>query len=108
METRNRKQSAPETSVHTTSKDPKLGLMPPISEHSKPIRKTSGEAYITKLYRKNPGVFDEYMRLRQVVKAANQEKAAAVKRFETLFGSCAAFLDIESACEESVTEDENN
>ena len=77
-----------------------------ISDKSKAIKKTPGEAYFTKLYRKHPHVFDEIKKLREAVKAADQEKAAANERLKTLLGSGAVFLDMESACEETETENE--
>ena len=97
MSTRKSKEPVGETPADNSTKDLKLGLVTMISKKSKAIKKTPGEAYFTKLYRKHPQVFDEIKRLREVVKAADQEKYAANERLKTLLGSGAVFLDIESA-----------
>ena len=97
MATRKSKEPVVETLPDTSTKDPKLGLVTMISKKSKSIKKSPGEAYFTKLYRKHPQVFDEIKRLREVVKAADQEKHAANERLKTLVGSGAVFLDMESA-----------
>jgi len=77
-------------------------------ERSKSIKKSSGEVWVTRLYNKNPGIFDEYRRLKQVVRTATREKEAAEKRMETLFGSAAGLLDIESAADDTESEQEEN
>jgi len=77
-------------------------------ERSKPIKKSSGEVWVKKLYNKNSALFDEYRRLKSVVRTAIREKDAAEKRLETLFGSAAGLLDIESAADDTETEQEEN
>ena len=59
MSTRKSKEPVGETPADTSTKDPKLGLVTMISKKSKVIKKTPGEAYFSKLYRKHPHVFDE-------------------------------------------------
>ena len=97
MATRKSKEPVVETLPDTSTKDPKPGVVTGVSKKSKAIKKSPGEAYFTKLYRKHPQVFDEIKRLREVVKAADQEKHDANERLKTLVGSGAVFLDMESA-----------
>jgi hypothetical protein len=77
-----------------------------ISEKSKVIKKSSGDVYFSKLYKKHPQVFDEMRKLREAIKTAEAEKTAANQRLKTLISSSAVFHDVESACEESQTESE--
>ena len=106
MQTRKSKEVVAESPATTTTKESKLGLVVPMLERSKPIKKTSGEDWVKKLYARNSTLFDEYRRLKQVVKTATREKAAAEQRLETLFGSAAGLLDVESAAEDTETEQE--
>lgn len=72
-----------------------------ISEKSKVIKKASGEVYFAKLYKKHLLIFDEIRKLREAIKTADAEKAAANERLEKLLSSNAVLQDAESACEES-------
>ena len=54
MATRKSKEPVVETLPDTSTNDPKLGLVTMISKKSKSIKKSPGEAYFTKLYRKHP------------------------------------------------------
>jgi hypothetical protein len=77
-----------------------------ISDKSKAIKKPTGEAYLSRLYKKHSHLIEEIRSLKEANKTADAEKTARNERLKTLVSSATVFFDNESACEESQTESE--
>ena len=77
-----------------------------ISDKSKAIKKSPNELFFRRLYKKHGHLISEYKQLRDSIKAAEREKSAAEERIKSLIPDPTILLDVESAGEETETEQE--